>query len=55
MPPLPFYSDEEKTIFSNPLHWWKSVASRFPLLARRAQKVLAAMSVKPKKDKLNEL
>ena len=43
LPPLPFYSDEEKTIFSNPLHWWKSVASRFPLLARRAQKVLAAM------------
>ena len=29
--------------FSNPLHWWKGVAHRFPLLSRRAQKVLAAM------------
>ena len=44
MPPLPFFSDrEEKATFSNPLYWWKSVAYRFPLLSRRAQKVLAAM------------
>ena len=38
IPPLPFFSDEEKTTFSNPLHWWKGVAHRFPLLSRRAQK-----------------
>ena len=38
------YSDVDKTIFSNPLTWWKSVAHRLPLLSRRAQKVLAVMA-----------
>ena len=37
MPPLPFFFDDEKTTFSNPLYWWKSVSHRFPLLSRRAQ------------------
>ena len=43
MAPLPFYSDLEKTTFSNPLVWWKALCGRFPLLSRRAQKVLALM------------
>ena len=43
MPCMPFYSDQEKTTFSNPLIWWKELSHRFPLLSRRAQKVLAAM------------
>ena len=37
------HSDLEKTIFSNPLLWWKATCARFPLLSRRAQKVLALM------------
>ncbi len=40
---LGFYSDVDKTVFSNPLQWWKLACYKFPLLSRRAQKVLAVM------------
>ncbi len=43
MAPLAIHSDLEKTTFSNPLVWWKALCGRFPLLSRRAQKVLALM------------
>ena len=41
--PISFFVDKEKTVYSNPLLWWKSMVHRFPLLGRRAQKVLAIM------------
>ena len=38
---LPMFSDIDKTHYNNPLLWWKATALKFPLLSRRAQKVLA--------------
>ena len=35
------FSDIDKTHYNNPLLWWKATALKFPLLSRRAQKVLA--------------
>ena len=42
-PTLGMYSDGDKTMYSNPLQWWKLASFKFPLLSRRAQKVLAVM------------
>lgn len=44
LPPLTFFVDIEKTVYSNPLLWWKSMVHKLPLLGRRAQKVLAIMA-----------